>query len=155
MEMRSMSQFARRVPRGPRRVVALATLLGLPGSYAWYALWSSTTAPKAVWGFFSFVLILVSATGAVFLYTWAGSNKRLDERERQLRDQAWVASYVVLSLGVIAAVLGASVVVLGLDRTIVIDGRIMSGVATCFGVLVPVLPYATLAWLTPDPPVEG
>lgn len=154
MVKRSMSQFARGVPRRARRVIAVATLLGLPGSYAWYAFWSSTTVPKAAWGFFSFVLILVSAIGAVFLYARAGSDKRLDERERQMRDRAWVLAYVILSVGVIAAFLVASVIVLGLDRTIVIDGRVMSGAATCFGVLVPVLPYAALAWLEPDAPVE-
>lgn len=114
--------------------------------------------PKAVWGPIGFPLILVSVIGALFLYTFAGGratrNSRLDERERQLRDQAWVASYAVLSICVVTAVGVAAVVVLGFDRTITLDARVMSGVTTCFAVLVPVLPAAALAWLEPDPPAE-
>jgi hypothetical protein len=146
------------MPQRVRRVVAVASLLGLPASYAWYALWSGTTAPKAVWGLFSFALILVSCMGALVLYTFAGDratrSNKLDERQRQLRDRAWTASYAVLSIVVAAAVVVASMVVLGFDRTITLDGRVMSGVAICFGVLVPVLPAAALAWLEPDPPAE-
>ena len=158
MERSSLTRVAQRMPRRVRRVVAVLTLLGLPGSYAWYALWSATTAPRAVWGPVSFALILVTAIGALALYTFAGEratrSSRLDERERQLRDQAWVASYAVLSISVAVAVFAASVIVLGFDRTITLDGRVMSGVATCFGVLLPVLPAASLAWLQPDPPAE-
>ena len=152
MEMRSVGHIAGGMRQRTRRVIALGTMLGLPGSYAWYAFWSGTTLPKAVWGPFSFVLILVSAIGAIFLYGWAGRSQRLDERERKLRDQAWVLSYVVLAIGVVVAFVVASIVVLGLDRTIVIDARLMSGAAVIFGVLVPVLPAAALAWLEPDPP---
>ena len=157
MEGRSMVALAQQLPRRIRRVVAVATMLGLPGSYAWYATWSASTAPKAVWGLFSFVFLLVSVVGALVLYTYAGnrvSGKHLDERQRQLRDRAWVLSYSVLSIAVAAAVVGASIVVLGFDRTIVLDGRVMSGVTTCFGVLVPVLPFASFAWLEPEPPAE-
>lgn len=158
MERSSLTRVAQRMPRRARRVVAVLTLLGLPASYAWYALWSATAAPKAAWGVVSFALILVSAVGALVLYAFAGDratrSSRLDERERQLRDQAWVVSYTVLSISVVVAVVGASVIVLGFDRTITLDGRVMSGVATCFGVLVPVLPAASLAWLEPDPPAE-
>lgn len=150
---------ARRMPRRVRRVVAVATLLGLPGSYAWSAIWSGTTVAKAVWGPVVFLLILVSVVGAIVLYTYAGyratrSDRGLDERERQLRDQAWILSYAVLSIAVVVGVLFASVVVMGFDRNITLDGRVMSGIATCFGVLVPVLPAASLAWLEPDPPAE-
>ena len=153
MEKRS-TKPAWGMPQRTRRVIGVATLLGLPGSYAWYAVWSSTTVPKAVWGPFSFLLILVSAFGAIFTYAWAARSRKPDERERQLRDRAWVLAYIILSVGVITAFLVASIIVLGLDRTIVIDGRVMSGAATCFGVLVPVLPYAALAWLEPDAPAE-
>lgn len=142
------------MPQRTRRAIAVATLLGLPGSYAWYAAWSSTTVPKAVWGPFDFVLLLVSAVGAFILYAWGGRSRKPDERERQLRDRAWVLAYAILSIGVVAAFVVASIIVLGLDRTIVIDGRVMSGAATIFGVLVPVLPYATLAWLEPNAPAE-
>lgn len=158
MERSSLTRLAQRMPQGVRRVVAVASLLGFPASYAWYALWTRTTLPKAVWGPFGFVLILVTVIGALFLYTFAGDratrSDKLDERQRQLRDRAWTASYAVLSIFVAAGVLVASVVVLGFDRTIILDGRVMSAIATCFGVLVPVLPAAALAWLEPDPPAE-
>ena len=158
MEKSSIYQLAQRMPQRLRRVVAVAALLGLPASYAWYAVWSGTSVPKGVWGPFSFVLILVSVAGALVLYTFAGErasrSNKLDERQRQLRDRAWTASYAILSAFVFAAIVVGSVVVLGFDRSITIDGRLMSGVATCFGVLVPVLPAAALAWLEPDPPAE-
>jgi hypothetical protein len=111
-----------------------------------------------VWGPFSFILIAVSCLGAIVLYLFVGERafggSKLDERQLRLRDQAWILSYTVLALAVVVAVSVASVVVLGMDRVIVLDGRVMSGVATCFGVLVPVLPAAALAWLEPDPPAE-
>jgi cellobiose-specific phosphotransferase system component IIC len=154
----SLTAVAQRMPQRTRRVVAVASLLGLPASYAWYALWSGSTVPKAVWGPFGFALLLVSALGAFFLYAFAGDratrSNKLDERQRQLRDRAWTASYAILSVFVAAAVVAASVVVLVFDRTITLDGRVMSAVATCFGILVPVLPAAALAWLEPDPPAE-
>ena len=151
--------IARRLPRRVRRVIVVVTMLGLPGSYAWYAIWSGTSVPKSLWGPFSFVLILVSVVGALVLYGYAGyratrGNRGLDERERQLRDQAWIVSYVVLSIAVVSGVTVASIVVLGFDRNITLDGRVMGGVVTCFAVLVPLLPYAALSWLEPNPPPE-
>src|SRR5260370_1889939 len=112
IERSSISQLAQRMPQRVRRVVAVSSLLGLPASYAWYALWNGTTLPKAVWGPFSFVLILVSVVGALFLYAFAGNratrSDKLDERQRQMRDRAWTVSYAVLSIFVAAAVLLAS-----------------------------------------------
>ena len=157
MERNSLTQVAQRMPQRIRRVVAVSALLGFPASSLWYVLWSGTTVPKSVWGPPGFVLVLISFVGALFLYAFAGDratrSNKLDERQRQLRDRAWTASYIVLSIFVAAAVLIGSVVVLGFDRTITIDGRVMSGVATSF-VFVAVLPAAALAWLEPDPPAE-
>ena len=76
----------------------------------------------------------------------------LDERQRQLRDRAWILSYQVLA-AVVVVVIGAAVVipVLGFGRPVTVDASLATAVALCLGVLLPLLPAAALAWLEPDP----
>lgn len=142
-----------------RRVVALATLLGLPAMYAWSAYWMGTSVPAALWGPISFVLIGATTVGALILYRFVRdradlASHRLDERERQLRDRAWILSYQVLSLVVVG--LGAAIVipVLGFGRPVTIDAQAATAAALCLGVLLPLLPAAALAWLEPDAPED-
>src|SRR5262245_4184403 len=85
-----------------RRAVAVITMLGLPAMFAWSSFWSATTAPSIVWGPISFVLIGATLVGAFVLYAFVRDRadlpgRGLDERERQLRDRAWILSYQVLA----------------------------------------------------------
>ena len=142
-----------------RRVIALASLLGLPGMYAWSAFWLNTSVPKIAWGPVSFVLIGVTAAGSLILYRFvsdrADLRANLDERQRQLRDRAMVLAYQVMSGVVVAAVAGVAIWVLGLGRTINLDGAIVGGLAISVGVIIPLLPIAALAWIEPDAPPEA
>jgi hypothetical protein len=148
-----------RLSQRTRRVVAAGTLLGLPAMFAWSAFWMSTTVPNLVWGPISFLLIGITIAGSFVLYRYIRGRadmpgRHLDERERQMRDRAWIVSYQVLSVVVIAtvAVVGISVFVLG--RTVVLDANLVNAVVLCVAVLLPVLPAAALAWIEPDAPAD-
>ena len=149
-----------RLSRRSRRVVVLAAMLGLPAMYLWSAIWAGTSVPVIAWGWASFVLIGATFVGAYVLYRYvqgradlAGAG--LDERERALRDRAWILSYQVLA--VVVVLLGAAVVipVLGFGHAVTVDASLASAVAICLGVLLPLLPAAALAWLEPDPIEEA
>src|SRR3954449_6492702 len=105
-----------RIPRGRRRALAVATLLGLPAMFAWSTFWSGTTVPPILWGPVSFLLIGLTVVGSLVLYAHIRHRadmpgEQLDERERQLRDRAWILSYEILSLVVIGAVVLAPLAV--------------------------------------------
>ena len=142
-----------------RRVIGVASLLGLPGMYLWSALWLKTDVPSIVWGPVSFVLILVTGAGAFVLYAFvrdrANRGANLDERQRMLRDRAWVLCYEVLSVVVVLVVAFAAVAVLGMGRDITLDGTVVGAMALCVGVLIPLLPVAALAWVEPDALAEA
>ena len=140
-----------------RRFVAVGTLLGLPAMYAWSSFWMGTSVPNLVWGPVSFLLIGVTLVGAVVLYRYARDradlrDDRLDERERQLRDRAWILSYQVLSVVVVGLVAAVALPVFVFGQAVVIDAGLATALALCVGVLLPVLPAAALAWLEPDAP---
>jgi hypothetical protein len=155
-------------PRGPsvdrlsrrnRRIVSLATLLGLPAMFAWSSFWATTSVSTLAWGPVTFVLIGLTVGGAFVLYRYTRGRadmpgRDLDERERQLRDQAWILSYQVLSAVVIAGVAVAGISVFVLERPIIIDAALANALVLCIGVLLPVLPAAALAWIEPDAPLD-
>ena len=156
---KSAGSWVDRLPRHTRRVIAVASLLGLPAMYAWSAFWLNTSAPKIAWGPMSFVLIGATAGGSLILYRFvsdrADLRANLDERQRQLRDQAMVLAYQVMSGVVVAAIAGVAIWVLWMGRTITLDGAIVGGLAISVGVLIPLLPIATLAWIEPDAPPDA
>ena len=148
-----------RLSRRTRRVVAVATLTGLPAMFAWSSFWLGTTVPNVVWGPVSFLLIGLTAVGAIVLYRFVRDRANLgstslDERQRQLRDRAWVLSYGILSTVVVALVAVLAVLVLGMERVVTLDANVMSALALCTGTLIPLVPVAALAWLEPDLPED-
>jgi len=148
-----------RMSQRTRRMVAVATLLGLPGMYAWSSFWMSTSVPNILWGPFSFVLIGITLVGAFVLYRFIRDRAdmpgaSLDERERQLRDRAWILSYQVLACVVVFFVAAVAIAVLGFGRTVTLDASIASAAAISIGVLLPLLPAAALAWIEPDAPAD-
>jgi hypothetical protein len=145
-----------RLSQRTRRLVVLATLTGLPAMYAWSSFWLGTSVPNVIWGPISFVLIGLTAVGAIILYRYVRDRanlgaQTLDERQRLLRDRAWVLSYGALSTAIAVAVGVLAVFVLVLGREVTLDGNLMSALALCVGVLIPLVPVAALAWLEPDP----
>lgn len=147
------------LPRRVRRVIALISLVGLPGMYAWSAFWLTTSVPKIIWGPISFLLIGATAGGSLILYTFvrdrANTRADLDERQRQLRDRAMVLCYQVLSAVVVLAVAGVAIPVLLLGHAVTLDGTVVGAFALSAGVLIPLLPVAALAWIEPDAPPEA
>jgi hypothetical protein len=149
-----------RLSQRSRRFIAVATLLGLPAMFAWSQFWLGTSAPSVLWGPISFVLIGITIVGSFILYRYVRHRADmpgagLDERERQLRDRAWILSYKVLSLVVIVAIVVAGLMVFLLGQTIVIDATLVNALVLCVAVLLPVLPAAALAWIEPDVPVDA
>ncbi len=144
-----------RLPRSSRRIVAVATMLGLPAMFAWSAFWQRTSVSPALWGPVTFALIGVTLVGGFVLYRYVRDRadmpgRNLDERERQQRDRAWILAYQVLA--VVVVILAAAVVipVLGFGNAVTISASAATAIALCLGVLLPLLPAATLAWLEPD-----
>ncbi len=156
---RSRSTRIDRLSQRTRRIVAVATLTGLPAMFIWSSYWLGTSVPNVIWGLVSFLLIGLTAIGALVLYRFVrdradlGSTS-LDERQRQLRDRAWVLSYGILSTVVVALVGVLAVLVLGMERVVTLDPNLMSAVALCTGTLIPLVPVAALAWLEPDLPED-
>ena len=148
-----------RMSQRSRRIVAVATLLGLPGMYGWSSVWMGTTVPTIFWGPMSFVLIGMTAVGSFVLYRLVRGRAdmgdvRLDERERQLRDWAWIVSYKVLSVVVIAAAIAAGLNVFLLGHAVILDANLTNAVVLSVAVLLPILPAAALTWIEPDAPAD-
>ena len=141
--------------RRSRRIVGAATLLGLPLMFVWSSFWMTTTVPTMLWGPVSFILIGITVVGSFVMYRFIRdradlAGRTLDERQRLLRDQAWIRSYEVLAIVVIAFVTVLGIRVLGFGQAVVLDAAIVSAVVLCLGVLLPVLPVVALAWIEPD-----
>jgi hypothetical protein len=160
MTLQSIQGHSRRIDhlsQRTRRVVAVITMLGLPAMYAWSAFWLSTTVSNLIWGPIAFLLIGATLLGAFVLYRYTRQradlrDAHLDERQRQLRDRAWILAYQVLAVVVVGGIAFAAVAVLGLGQTLTLDASIVSGAAISVGVLLPLLPSAALAWIEPDEP---
>ena len=145
-----------RLSRHSRRVIAVCTMLGLPAMFGWSALWQRTDVSPALWGPGSFVLIGATLVGAFVLYRYVRDRadmpgRHLDERERQVRDRAWILAYQVLAVVVVLLAAAVVIPVLGFGSPVTIDASIATAIALCLGVLLPLLPAAALAWLEPDP----
>jgi hypothetical protein len=148
-----------RMSRWTRRVLAVATLVGLPAMFAWSSFWMSTTVSNLLWGPVSFVLIGTTIVGSFVLYRYVRGRadmpgRNLDERERQLRDRAWILSYQVLSAVVVTAVVVVGISVFAFGRTVTLDANLVNALVLSVAVLLPVLPAAALAWIEPDPPAD-
>jgi len=147
------------LPRRTRRVVAVATLLGMPAAFAWSSYWLTTSVSTVLWGPITFVLFGVTLWGAIVLYAYVRRRAdlpgpELDERQRSLRDQAWILSYQVLSTVVIVGVAYAALQVWLFGDPITIDADLANALVLSNAVLLPVLPAAALAWIEPDPIAE-
>ena len=76
-----------------------------------------------LWGPISFVLIGCTLVGAFVLYRYVQGRadmpgRGLDERERQLRDRAWILSYQVLAAVVVLLVAALVLPVLGFGQPV-------------------------------------
>jgi O-antigen/teichoic acid export membrane protein len=149
-----------RLSQRRRRVLAVATLAGLPAMFVWSTFWMGTSVPNVAWGPISFVLIGMTVVGSFVLYRYVRDRadmpgRRLDEREKELRDRAWILSYQVLSAVVVAAVIVIGIAVFVLGRAVTFDASLVNAIVLSVAVLLPILPAAALAWIEPDPVEEA
>lgn len=151
----------RRLPslsRRARRVAVVAAFTGYPLVQIGYAtLRAPNLLPAVIWGPIAVALFSATLVGVFAVYGYAGPRmdrrRHLDERQQAMIDRAMVVSYGVLTV-VIGVVLG------GLALWLTFGGPVTVG----FGDLVPfvigaalyepVLPFAALAWIEPDPPAD-
>ena len=101
------------------------------------------------------MLFGITLAGALVLYAYVHGRADmpaagLDERQRHLRDQAWILSYQVLSVVVIFGVAWAGLAVWLFGKPITIDAGLANALVLSIAVLLPVLPTAALAWIEPD-----
>ena len=133
-------------PQRTRRVVAVASVLGVPLGFL---------LPKAL----AFVLLVTSVVGALALLAFLVSQRtmapNLDERQLWLRARAWAICYTILNVLILAAVLVVDTIVLVTDRLPTLEGDTARLVLTRVPIFLLVLPLAVLAWLEPDAPGDA
>jgi hypothetical protein len=79
---------------------------------------------------------------------------KLDERQRQVRDQAWIHAYGILIVAV-TAVIGVLAVVASFVGPITIGMTELTPFIVAIGLYLPLLPSATLTWSEPDAPADA
>jgi hypothetical protein len=141
-----------------RRLLVIAAFLGLPATYVGYAtLVATDRISSVVWAPFAVIFMSATVLGLFAIYGYARDRAQmsteLDERERQLRDQAWILSYVVLST-VVVAIMGGLAFWLTFVGPLTLNFGDLSGWFIALGVFLPTLPSAALAWLEPDEPAD-
>jgi hypothetical protein len=97
----------------------------------------------------------ICVSGSFLLYAFTRGRaempgRGLDERQRHLRDRAWILSYQVLSAVVLLGVIVAAMRALVIDQPVVLDATLVNAMVLSIVVLLPVLPTAALAWIEPD-----
>jgi hypothetical protein len=151
-----------RIPRSRRRSRRLAVIAAFTGIPLQFVGYETLVAPgrlsTTIWGPITVVLFSASLIGAIATYAFGqgrmGDRSKQDERQRAMNDRALVVSYgvmttvVTLALGAIwlsAAFVGP--VVIQMDATSL-------SVAVAIGLYLPLLPFASLAWIEPDAPAD-
>lgn len=158
MTNRCASPFERlRRPR--RRLVVVVGLVGYPLSVVLLRLFKAAGLSRwLILGIFLAAMALTVAAVCVG-YGWArgridGRGVRLDERDRALREQAYVRAQRVLEL-----ILVAAVVALGLylttGHTMRLNANTFLPVLMWVVVYIPALPALMLAWIEPNPPADA
>jgi hypothetical protein len=147
-----------RLRQRTRRLLVVATLIGYPGMYAWYALMHDTSVPILVWGPISFVFVGLTFFGGVVLAIWTSNRARLtdttlDERERQVRDHAYTLSYQFLAWVTALSFLGLGVVT-AFGQPVVLTFDILGPIVVGLAIYLPSLPYLALAWTEDDAPAD-
>ena len=140
-------------PRRIRRLAVIAAFAGYPLVLIGYGtLVEPGRLPTVIWAPIAIVLMGFTVVGCFATYGFTGDRMRgranLDERERAMNDRA-----IVLSYGVVTTVLVAGLAWLALaayGEPLVIDMTALAPLLIAAGVFVPLLPFATLAWIEPD-----
>jgi hypothetical protein len=162
----------RRLPllrRDRRRLAVIAAFAGYPLLQVGYATFVAPgRLSTAIWAPIAVGLFGTTLAGVFLVYGYARERmvpgwfpffKRpmsdrhpLDERQRSMHDRALVVSYRILTLAV-GLTIGAAAGIAS-NEPIVIDFPALLPFIVVFALYVPFLPFAVLAWIEPDPPVD-
>ena len=162
----------RRLPtlsRRSRRLAVVAAFAGYPLLQVGYAtLVAQGRLATAAWAPIAVALFGATLAGVFVVYgysrermepawfpffqTAARDRWPLDERQRSMHDRALVVSYRILTLAV-GLTIGAAAGV-ATNEPIVIDFPALLPFIVVFALYVPFLPFAVLAWIEADLPVD-
>jgi hypothetical protein len=153
--------FVRSMPRASRRLrrsLVVAAFLGFPLVNLGYAvLVAPGRLASAVWAPIAIALFSATLIGVVGIYGYARGRAdmkaELDERQGQVRDQAWIHAYELLVLVVVAAI-GALALVTSFGSPVSVGMGELTPVIVGIGLYLPLLPSATLTWSEPDLPAD-
>jgi amino acid transporter len=143
--------------RRSRRLAVAAAFLGYPLLIVGYDLLVAPGRISSVlWAPVAIGLFTLTLVGAVAVYGYGQGRMdrraRLDERQRQMADRALIVSYGVLATALTLA-LGALAVVASF-QTVEIHMEQLSPWFIAAGLYLPMLPFAAIAWIEPDPPTD-
>ena len=148
----------RRIPssrRRSRRLAVIAAFTGFPLQILGYeTLVAPGRLSTIIWGPITVVLFGATVIGALAIYAFGQGRSRLDERQRAMNERALALSYGVMTVAVtvVLAVVWMAAAFVG-PVVIQMDATALS-VAVAVGLYLPLLPFASLAWIEPDAPAD-
>jgi hypothetical protein len=142
----------------PRRIAVIATFAGYPLLQLGYVLLRAPDRiPALVWAPIAIGLFAATLIGMVAVYGYGqgrmGRERALDERQRAMVDKALVVSYGVVT-ALLTAALGVLAVWLSFNGPITLGMADLVPFLIGIGIYVPVLPFAALAWIEPNAPAD-
>jgi hypothetical protein len=158
--MASPPSLYRRLNHAPqwiRRLTVVGAFAGYPLVILGYGrLVEPGYLPTAVWAPIALVLMATSIVGCFATYGFVGDRMRgrqhLDERERAMHDRAIVLSYGIVTTVLVAVLAWIALAASG--EPVVIEMGALTPWLIAVGVDVPLLPFAVLAWIEPDAPLD-
>jgi hypothetical protein len=175
--MGSPRSFYQQLPllrRTPRRASVVAAFAGYPLLQIGYATLIAPSGiaagrvPMAAWAPLAVALFGVTLGGVFLVYGYARERMvpgwfpffrkatsdphPLDERQRSMHDRALVLSYRVLTLAV-GLTIGAAAGIAS-NEPLVLDFPALLPFIVVFALYVPFLPFAVLAWIEQDLPLD-
>jgi hypothetical protein len=168
--MVSPMSLYRRLPsmsRRPRRVAVVAAFAGYPLLQLGYlTLVAPGRLSLPIWAPIAFGLFAMTLMGVFLVYGYArermvpgwfpflqksmSDRNPLDERQRAMHDRSLVLSYRVLTIAV-GLTIGAAAGI-ATNEPLVLDLPALLPFIVVYGLYVPFLPFAMLAWIEPDLP---
>jgi hypothetical protein len=159
--MASPASIYRRLPMLSQRRRRLAVLAAFGGYPLLILGYETLVAPgrlsTTIWGPIAVVLLSLTIIGAVAVYGYGqgriGDSRTLDERQRAMNDRALILSYGVATT-VFGLALGGIALVASFQGPVVIEMTALTPYLIAFGLYLPLLPFAALAWIEPDLPSD-
>src|SRR4029077_16174338 len=147
------------LPQRDRRVAVVAAFAGFPLFNVGYATLVATgIVPTAMWAPIAIALFAITIVGVVAIYGWGqgritAHRDELDERQRAVLHRAFITGYGALTTAIVV-ILGVVALYLSFIGPITIDMTAFTPWVIAVALYVPFLPFATLAWIEADAPVD-